>query len=344
MPSLRDHLTSSYLDAAHRLASKTARRRVVAYVESYEDVAFWRNLLSTFETDRQYFQVMLPSTTSLSKGKKTALMNVLKPDSLGGNLIACVDSDYDFLLQGATEGSHRINSSPYVFQTYVYSIENYHCYAEALHEVCVQATLNDRPLFDFVGFLRRYSLIVHPLFVWNIFFYRMRDTHSFPMHEFHNAIALGDVNIHKPEEALAKIEQQVKQKLRRLERKFRQQQSLVKKLTVSLERLGLTSESTYLYIQGHHLTDNVVMKLLTPVCTALRREREEEIKRLAVHELQFQNEMTAYENSLVNVGTMLKRHTIYEQSRQYAWMQQDVEEFLQKTSPTAPPVPIQKND
>ena len=40
--SLRDNLTSSYFNAAHKLYSKKARRRIIAYVESYDDVAFWR--------------------------------------------------------------------------------------------------------------------------------------------------------------------------------------------------------------------------------------------------------------------------------------------------------------
>ena len=39
--SLRDNLTSSYFNAAHKLYSKKARRRIIAYVESYDDVAFW---------------------------------------------------------------------------------------------------------------------------------------------------------------------------------------------------------------------------------------------------------------------------------------------------------------
>ena len=43
--SLRDNLTSSYFNAAHKLYSKKARRRIIAYVESYDDVAFWRTLL-----------------------------------------------------------------------------------------------------------------------------------------------------------------------------------------------------------------------------------------------------------------------------------------------------------
>ena len=85
---------------------------------------------------------MLPSATSLAKGKKMVLMNTLNTAELGRSLIACVDSDYDFLLQGATNTSRKINRSRYIFQTYTYAIENYHCFAESLHEVCVQVRLN----------------------------------------------------------------------------------------------------------------------------------------------------------------------------------------------------------
>ena len=147
--SLRDNLTSSYFNAAHKLYPKKARRRIIAYVESYDDIAFWRTLLEEFEDDEHYFQVMLPSATSLAKGKKMVLMNTLNTAELGRSLIACVDSDYDFLLQGATNTSRKINRSRYIFQTYTYAIENYHCFAESLHEVCVQATLNDRSILDF---------------------------------------------------------------------------------------------------------------------------------------------------------------------------------------------------
>ena len=122
--SLKHNLTSAYFNAANKLYPKKARRRIVAYVESYDDVAFWRTLLAEFETDEYYFQVMLPSATSLAKGKKMVLMNTLNTTELGKSLIACVDSDYDFLLQGKTSVSHKINSSPYIFQTYAYAIEN----------------------------------------------------------------------------------------------------------------------------------------------------------------------------------------------------------------------------
>ena len=66
--SLRNNLTSQYLEAATRLSPKQKRRRIVAYVESYDDIFFWRSVLSEFEDETRYFRVMLPSNSSLSKG------------------------------------------------------------------------------------------------------------------------------------------------------------------------------------------------------------------------------------------------------------------------------------
>ena len=68
MSTLRHNLTSAYLDAARRLSPKKQRRRIVAYVESYDDVAFWRTLVCLFVDDTRYFHVLLPSSHSLAKG------------------------------------------------------------------------------------------------------------------------------------------------------------------------------------------------------------------------------------------------------------------------------------
>ncbi|MDO4165589.1 MAG: DUF4435 domain-containing protein [Bacteroides sp.] len=329
--SLKHNITSAYLDAARRLSPKKARRRIVAYVESYDDVAFWRTLLAEFENDERYFQVMLPSSTSLAKGKKMVLMNTLNTDELGHSLIACVDSDYDFLLQGATNTSRKINRNPYIFQTYGYAIENFHCYAESLHEVCVQATLNDRFLIDFPAFLKRYSQIAYPLFLWNVWFYRKHDTHTFPMYDFNACVRLQDVNIRRPERCLDEMKKTVSAKLAELQNNFPTDREKVEKLGKDLEKLGLTPDTTYLYIQGHHIMDCVVMKLLTPVCTVLRREREQEIKRLAAHNEQFRNELTSYENSQVNVSLMLKKNDGYKNLYLYEWLKEDIRKFLETT-------------
>lgn len=328
--SLRDNLTSSYFNAAHKLYPKKTRRRIIAYVESYDDVAFWRTLLDEFEDDEHYFQVMLPSATSLAKGKKMVLMNTLNTAELGKSMIACVDSDYDFLLQGTTHTSHKINDNKYIFQTYTYAIENYHCFADGLHEVCVQATLNDRPMLNFNAYLKRYSEIVYPLFLWNVWFYRQRDTYTFPMYDFHACTSLREISLRHPESSLEALQRRVNQKLTELKRDFPRFISEVNKLKDELKELSLIPETTYLYMQGHHVMDNVVMKLLVPVCTALRREREQEIKRLAGHNEQFRNELTCYQNSQVNVEIMLKKNVAYKKLYHYEWLRRDFKEYLKK--------------
>lgn len=325
--SLKHNLTSAYLDAARKLSPKKARRRIVAYVESYDDIAFWRTLLAEFENEERYFEIMLPSTHSLAKGKKMALSHIFKAEQLGKSLIACVDSDYDFLLQGATPLSHTVNANPYVIQTYAYAIENFQCYAESLHEVCVQCTLNDRQLIDFPAFLRRYSEIVYPLFLWNVWFYRNCDTNTFPMYEFHTCTRLQEVDVVHPEAALARVERSVEARLKKMQARYPQYVEGVRQMGVELERLALKPETTYLYIQGHHLMDGVVLKLLVPVCTRLRREREAEIKRLASGKEQFRNELTCYENSLATPAFMLKKNDVYKNLYLYQWMREEVEEF-----------------
>ena len=94
--------------------------------------------------------------------------------------------------------------------------------------------------------------------------------------------------------------------------------------------LGVTPENTYMFIQGHHIMESVVMKVLTPVCNALRREREEEIKRLAEHHIQFRNELTCYERSLLPVDVVLRKHTGFKDSPVYKRLEKDIQEFLKR--------------
>ncbi|MBQ9356167.1 MAG: DUF4435 domain-containing protein, partial [Prevotella sp.] len=77
---LKDNINSQYIQAANALRGKNARQRIVAYVESYDDIYFWRTVLGRFENDKRYFEVMLPSKTNLTRGKKSVLMNfITKP-------------------------------------------------------------------------------------------------------------------------------------------------------------------------------------------------------------------------------------------------------------------------
>lgn len=333
MKRLSENLTSQYIAAANLLKPKSARKKIVAYVESYDDILFWRTLLDEFEDKEYYFQVMLPSSKTLVKGKKAALMNRLGK-GLGQNMIACVDADYDYLLQGTTHTSHQIISSPYVFHTYAYAIENYQCYAESLHQVCVMATLNDRSIVDIPVFMQLYSRIIHPLFIWSVWFYRKHLLGKFSITDFNSVVHLSQVNLQCPEEALDTLSQRVKHKLNWLERHYPRARKEVTAMHKELQQLGVTPENTYLFVQGHHLVDNVIMKLLNPICTQLRRERESEIKQLAEHSTQMQNELTCYQHSQCPVELVLKKNTAYKDSPLYSRIKEDVKTFLERLKGT----------
>ena len=298
---LHDNLTSGYFEAANRLNSKQARRRIVAYVESYDDIFFWRTILSQLETDRIYFEIMLPSRENkLKRGKKAAMMSMLA-DKVGGHMIACIDADYDYLLQGITPTSQAILSSPYVFHTYAYAIENMQCYAPALHDVCVAVTLNDHVIFDIERYLREFSEAIYPLFVWNIWYYRTPDYDEFSMTEFLKTIEIGHFSLKNPAEKINNIRRKVESKCRFLQNQNPEATESYEKLKTILEQLGVNPQNTYLFIQGHHLFDKIVLPMLSDICSKLITKRQNEISAESLHSTQRHNELSCYTRSIGDI-------------------------------------------
>lgn len=358
---LQDNLTSSYLEAANRLSSKHQRKKITAYVESYDDVFFWRSILSQFENDEYYFEVMLPSRDGgpvhksngewhryahhkpqisslksqtgqvLERGKKAALMSALSGKT-GQWLIACVDADYDYLIQGATETSRKILNSPFVFHTYAYAIENMQCYAPSLHDVCVAVTLNDHVIFDMRQYLEDFSEAIWPLFVWNIWYYRSDRYGQFTMTDFLRVIETGAFSMNAADQIIAQVRRKVNGKCKQLQQRNPRAHDSWLKVEADLKRLGATPKTTYLYIQGHHLFDKVVVPMLTKICDKLIRQCQNEIARQSQHGTQRRNELSCYTNSLENVVPMLKKNMGFMLSEPFQHIRQDLTTFMENLS------------
>ncbi len=245
---LKDQISSSYIEAANRLTSKKARRRIVAYVESYDDIFFWRSVLSRFESDKLYFEVMLPARSNhLERGKKAALMSLVS-DKVGRDMIACVDADYDYLIQGATFTSQKILDSKYVFHTYAYAIENLQCYAPSLHDVCVGVTLNDHSIFDMAEYLRQYSQAIFPLFVWSIWHYRNGSYGRFSILDFLKSIELGKFSLASAENILQHLRKKVARKVDTLRHENPGAKESYLAVKEDVKRLGVTPDTPiYIY-------------------------------------------------------------------------------------------------
>lgn len=331
---LTQNISSRYIEAANALRSKKQKKRIVAYVESYDDVFFWRNVLSEFENDEREIQVMLPSNDTLTRGKKQAMTNALG-EHLGQCMIACVDADLDYLLQGHTSYSRQMLDNPYIFHTYAYAIENYQCYAPSLHNVCVMATLNDRHIFDFEAYLRIYSEIVYDLFVWSIWLYRQQLYRDFPLNTFCNFATVNKLNLFNPLTGLEEMRHQVNRKVAWMQHHYPQAKNSFKPLKEELAQLGVRPDNTYLFIQGHHIMDNICMPVLDPACTILRREREKQIKELAAgHRQHMDNELSSYQHSQAPIQQMLRRNTEFRSCPLYQRLHDDLDRFFNpKPSP-----------
>lgn len=331
---LKDQISSSYIEAANMLTSKKARRRIVAYVESYDDVFFWRSVLSRFENDKLYFEVMLPVRPNhLDRGKKAALMSLVG-DNVGRDMIACVDADYDYLIQGASPISQKILQSKFVFHTYAYAIENLQCYAPSLHEVCVGVTLNDHSIFNIEEYMRQYSQAIFPLFVWSIWHYRNECYNRFSIIDFLKSIDLGKFSLQSAEDSLQHLRKKVMRKSDMLRREHPEAKESYLAVKEDIKRLGVTADTTYLYIQGHHLFDKVVVPMMEKVCTTLVRMRQHEISSQSIHSTQCRNELSCYANSLSDVTTMLKKNFGYQYSEPFKRIQKDIEAFLEEEGGT----------
>lgn len=332
---LANNISSDYIEAANRLKGKHSRQRIVAYVESYDDILFWRSVLGRFENEQQYFEIMLPTRGSkLERGKKAAMMSALSQRT-GSCMIACVDADYDYLAQGTTDTSRRMLASNGVFHTYTYAIENMQCYAPSLHGLCVSATLNDRQLFDFETFLADYSRIVFPLFVWSVWAYRGSAFKHFSISDFNNVVDLPKFQLHAASDVLTKLQSKVERTLRSLRHSYPGKENEIKKLSDELKNLGVKPETTYLYIQGHHLFDRIVLPILRRVCSILVHQRQNEINTQSINYNQRQGELACYARSVTDVETMLKKNTGYIESKEYHQILADVEAFLANKSADA---------
>ena len=138
----------------------------------------------------------------------------------------------------------------------------------------------------------------------------------------------GGFNVMEPQPSLDHLRRKVNTKIRQLQVQFPDNKEAYLQTKESVKALGVTAQTTYLYVQGHALFDNVVVPILNKVCNRLRQERQDEIQRMAVHHTQRTNEMSCYEHSLQDIRQMLKKNTGYQQSEPFARLLRDVERLL----------------
>ena len=135
------------------------------------DAWFWSETIKKVlpeKTFKVYKYSNLPTENSTGK------QNVLQfKDFAARDFILCVDSDYDYLLENPDL------QRPFIFQTYVYAVENYQCYASNLKNI-LQKRFDTEGVsdFDFEDFIRRYSQVIHRLLVYSLYSVKTEDRNN----------------------------------------------------------------------------------------------------------------------------------------------------------------------
>ena len=327
MSSLLDNLNSDFIAAFSALEPKVAPNRVLVYVESDEDIAFWRGILSQFESNKLIFDIQLPIKNALEKGKLAVLAFV---NNIGKNLILCVDSDYDYLLQNTTDTSTIINNNKFIFQTYTYSIENLLCYAGSLQNICVLSSKKDTKIVDYEELLKLYSKIIYKLFVWSVNFSLKQDMVSFTIKDFSNSIKiLENPNVtDKFKSALINLKDKVDLKIKELETDFPNDKAEVEALTQELKRLGVEEDNVYLFTHGHTIKDNVILMFLKASYQHIIKEREKEINNNAKNDIDKINQIKAYKNQTIKIETVLNINTEFKSCFLYKKIHDDLSQYV----------------
>lgn len=326
--TLLDNLNSDLLAAFSALLPKGSPQRVLVYVESDDDISFWRGILTPFEKKGLSFDIQLPVQNSLEKGKLAVLELA---NSVGNNLILCVDSDYDYLLQNTTLTSSLINGNDYIFQTYTYSIENLLCYANSLHIICAQSSKNDTRIIDFEELMTLYSRIIHKLFLWSVYFSIKQDTTSFTLTNFCETIKILEKAIVSEQfsTALQGLKARVDVKIQELEAKFPNDKLHVEVLIQELKPLGVDESNVYLFTQGHTLKDNVTLMFLKPIFLQLKSDKENQIKTNAKHNKELVNQLNLYKNQIIPIELALNSNTEYKSCFLYEKIHSDLNRYVQ---------------
>ena len=147
--------------------------------------------------------------------------------------------------------------------------------------------------------------------------------------DFGVLVSIRDVNPYHPERTLEQLRHTVNRKINWMQQHYPEGKKTYKPLRDQLLSLGLTPETTYLYMQGHTLMDGVIIPLLTPICVQLRKEREAEIRRNAVHSQQRQNELSCYQRRLGAIDQMLRKSTMFRKAEVFQRLRNDIQTFVE---------------
>ena len=282
-------------------------------VEDEDDARFWNDLLHSVLPEKQFeispYQRTTTGVSNLVKGKQ----HILNDTSVyGKNYIACVDSDYDYILPDHSPYKEALQS-PFVYQTCAYSCENLLCEPSTLSDVCFQST-TCTTTYDFVGFCNKLSHCLYPLLSWTLYLISSGHESELLLSEMWKSVLPCDKGIDKQTELqlLAKVEKLVQEKITTFQAKYPNSQETVNQFFCELQKsFMLAPNMSFLYVRGHDLFDYILNVLIKPECLKLKNQHKQTIMANSINPSERKNLLHHYQSCCRDCEETLRDNFLY---------------------------------
>lgn len=237
--------------------------RVTVEVEDSIDEDFWRDLLDSEDTGKEfhfktYRTITKKESYTESKGKSSIMFMASSFDRYH---IGCVDADNDWLLSDTTEFGKILISNKYLLHSYGYSIENLMCCPETLADLVWKSCI-EKTDFDFVTYVDNLSHAIYPLLIWSLYLYSI-DSPDFTAKSWHKILSQDCSDTDR----IAEIADTT---IKELQVKHPDAEQGIKLLEQQLEsKKSLNQQNAYLFVRGHALFAHIFRSILKPITEEL---------------------------------------------------------------------------
>lgn len=253
---LNDAITSSYIQHSQLFRPANSLIEILVYVEDDIDICFWDSLLNgVCNTNKYFFNIQVIKPRGKNIFGKSYLLKKERLPQYGPYLLACVDSDYDSILENGV--FHNAMSSPYVIETITHSIENYKCHPTNIIQHIKTFTLSTTINFDVDDFIKYFSNIIYELFTIHLTSEYLKDG-VYCISSFSddiNGLIYSNNYKEKWSDYLNNI-------INNLSSYINGHMLEYKNVLKSLQNNNINNENVYLFIQGHTLMNFIVKNIV----------------------------------------------------------------------------------
>lgn len=268
--SLIDSISSIFVESTNALNSKGRKEIVQVWVEDYLDVHFWKGFLSKYNS-KYDFKISPYCINGKETPGKGVILNHVKDSQLGKNLIVCIDSDFDEIIE--TEYSARIKACKYILTTYYHSIENHFCHSSQIGNVLNQLVLSSDANIDFESILGKISKVLSKLFLLSLFF-GWDDSSKYSIRKFNSLIK--KLNLDLDGSISADTQTAIVEEYKSCESLIAGNEEDLNKIENKLSEMGFSDNEYYLLYRGHDVF-SFVKRTLEAMANSIRQKEKQKI-------------------------------------------------------------------